>query len=208
MKNDILMKKLIKSQTSVSLENILDNSKAESGGDKDINFLMYLLNNGLIVREEVILKRTIKDFKERTFEEKYKKTNYESTRHFLCRALIQDELMLLGINTSSSVEVGNMEILRTSSNYDIVSDDLSFIADVGLTPARNFFRGLTDLRVKYYLITTYFDDYMDDIIFTLFKRSEDNLFLSAVRDYEEDFKLFTADYMASSEAQWDNQPGS
>ena len=206
MKNDILMKKLIKIQTSVSLENILDNSKAKSGGDKDINFLMFLLNNGLIVREEVILKRTITDFKERTFEEKYKKANYESIRHFLCRALIQDELMLIGINTSSSVEVGDMKILRTSSNYDIVSDDLSFIADIGLTPARNFFKGLTDLRVKYYLITTYFDDYMDDIAFTLFKRSEDNLFLSAVRDYEEDFKLFTPDYMASSEAELNNQP--
>jgi hypothetical protein len=208
LKSDTLMKKLIKSQTSVSLDDILDNSKADSGGDKDINFLMYLLNNGLIVREEVILKRTISDFKERTFEESYKKTNYESTRHFLCRALIQAELMLLGINTSSSVEVGNMEILRTSSNYDIVSDDLSFIADIGLTPARNFFRGLTDLRVKYYLITTYFDDYMDDIIFTLFKRSDDNLFLSAVRDYEEDFKLFNPNFMSGNEAEWSSQPGS
>ncbi|WP_010244042.1 hypothetical protein [Acetivibrio cellulolyticus] len=191
MESDILMKKLTKRETTVSLENILDNSKADSGGDRDIHFLDFLLDNKLILQEEVILKRTIRDFKEDIFGEKYKKANYESTRHFLCRALIQDELALLDITTSSSTEVGNMYILRSSSNYDIVANDLSFIADIGLTPARNFFKGLTDIRVKYYLITTYFDDYMDDIVFTLFKRSNDTLFIDAVKDYEEGYKLYT-----------------
>lgn len=190
MESDTLMKKLNRRNSTVSLENILDNSKADSGGDRDINFLKLLLDNKLLLQEEVILKRTIIDFKESFFHEKYKKANHESTRHYLCRALIQDELTLLGINTSNSVEVGNMNILRLSSNYDIAADDLSFIADVGLTPARNFFRGLTDLRVKYYIITTYFDDYMDDIIFGLFTRSDDTSFIDALRDYEEGYKLY------------------
>jgi hypothetical protein len=62
--------------------------------------------------------------------------------------------------------------------------------DIGLTPARNFFRGLTDLKVKYYLITTYFDDYIDDIRFGLFKRSDDSSFINAVKDYEEEYNLY------------------
>lgn len=185
------MKKLTKSSNTVSLENILDNSRADSGGDRDVNFLGFLFENGLLLREEVILRRTITDIKEGVLEDKYKKTNYESTRHFLCRALIQEELMLLGVNTSSSVEVGNMNILRLSSNYDIAANDSSFILDIGLTPARNFFRGLTDLKVKYYLITTYFDDYIDDIRFGLFKRSDDSSFIDAVKDYEEEYNLYT-----------------
>lgn len=194
LESEILMKKLNRRNSTVSLENILDNSRADSGGDRDINFLNFLLDNKLLIQEELVLKRTIIDFKEDFFENKYKKTNYESTRHYLCRALIQDELMLLGINTSNSVEVGDMKILRSSSNYDIVADDLSFISDVGLTPARNFFRGLTDLRVKFYLITTYFDDYMDDIIFGLFKRNNDTSFIDAIRDYEDGYKLYYPTY--------------
>ena len=62
---------------------------------------------------------------------------------------------------------------------------------MGLTPARNFFRGLTDPRVKYYLISTFFDDYMDDIILGLFKRSDDTSFIDAVRDYEDGYRLYT-----------------
>ncbi len=190
MESDILMKKLIERHTTVSFENVLDNSRADSGGDVDVNFLYVLLDNNLLLKEEVILKRTITDFKEEVIATRYKKQNHESIRHFLCRALIQDELMHLGIKTSASVEVGNMNILRSNSNYDIAADDLSFIADIGLTPARNFFRGLTDPRVKYYLITTYFDDYMDEVIFTKFKRSDDNLFLDAVRNHEEAYKIY------------------
>jgi len=97
----------------------------------------------------------------------------------------------LGVNTLNWVEAGNINILRSNSNYDIAAEDLSFIADVGLTPARNFFRGLTDLRVKLYLVTNYFDDYIDDIIFEVFKRGDDNRFIDAVRDYEEGYKLYT-----------------
>ena len=54
--------------------------------------------------------------------------------------------MLLGINTINWVEAGDIKILRSNSNYDIAAEDLSFIIDIGLTPARNFFRGLTDLE--------------------------------------------------------------
>mgnify|MGYP001049616604 CR=1 FL=1 len=198
MESDILMEKLTRRKTSVSLENILDNSRADSGGDRDVNFLYFLLDNNLLLQEEAILKRTITEFREDAFTEKYKKQNYESIRHFLCRALIQEELMFLGINTKNSVEAGNMEILRSSSSYDIAADDVSFIADIGLTPARNFFKGLTDRRVKYYLITTYFDDYMDDIVFTIFKRSDDNLYLDAVKEYEEGFKVYTPVFQENS----------
>jgi len=185
------MKKLNRINSTVSIEDIIDSSKADSGGSRDVNFLKFLLDNKILIREEAIFKRTITDYKESYFQKNYKKASFESTRHYLCRALIQEELMLLGIKTSNWVEIGDINILRANSNYDIAADDLSFIIDIGLTPARNFFRGLTDLRVKYYLTTNYFDDYIDDIIFVLFKRSDDNTFIDAVKDYEEGFRLYT-----------------
>jgi len=185
------MTKLNKINSAVSIDKLLDNFKADSGGDRDVNFLKFLIDNSLLLHEEVILKKTITDFNERYFKDKYKKSTSESTRHYLCRALIQEELKLLGVNTSNWVEAGNINILRSNSNYDIAADDLSFIIDVGLTPARNFFRGLTDLRVKFYLITNYFDDYIDDIIFEVFKRNDDDRFIDAVKDYEDGYKLLT-----------------
>lgn len=191
MECDILMKKLNRINSTVSIEDIIDSSKADSGGSRDVNFLKFLLDNKILIREEAIFKRTITDYMESYFQKNYKKASFESTRHYLCRALIQEELMLLGIKTSNWVEIGDINILRANSNYDIAADDLSFIIDIGLTPARNFFRGLTDLRVKYYLTTNYFDDYIDDIIFVLFKRSDDNTFIDAVKDYEEGFRLYT-----------------
>ena len=191
MECDILMTKLNKINSAVSIDKLLDNFKADSGGDRDVNFLKFLIDNSLLLHEEIILKKTITDFNERYFKDKYKKSTSESTRHYLCRALIQEELKLLGVNTSNWVEAGNINILRSNSNYDIAADDLSFIIDVGLTPARNFFRGLTDLRVKFYLITNYFDDYIDDIIFEVFKRNDDDRFIDAVKDYEDGYKLLT-----------------
>lgn len=190
MECDTLIRNLNRINSTVSIENILDNSRADSGGERDVNFLKFLLNNKLLLHEEIVLKKTIKDFNESYFQKKYKKSSFESTKHFLCRAIIQEELMLLGINTINWVEAGDIKILRSNSNYDIAAEDLSFIIDIGLTPARNFFRGLTDLRVKFYLITSYFDDYMDDIIFELFKRGDDNRFIDAIKDYEEGYKLY------------------
>lgn len=190
MDSDILMKKLNRVNSTVSVENILDSTKAASGGERDLNFLKYLVDNKLLLQEEVIFKKTITDFSESRFQKKYKKSSYESSTHYLCRSLIQEELALLGINNSSWVEAGSINILRANSNYDIAANDLSFVIDVGLTPARNFFRGLTDLRVKFFLVTNYFDDYIDDIIFELFRRSDDNAFIEAVKDYEEGYKLY------------------
>ncbi|MFZ5989004.1 MAG: hypothetical protein ACOYWZ_18020 [Bacillota bacterium] len=201
MLSDLLTEKLDSREISVSLENILQNSKASSGGERDVNFFRFLLDNNLLSREERILKRTVIDFKEEYYEDRYVKMSHESSRHYLCRTTIQDELEKLGINTISSTDVGDMNILRSNSNYDIAASDLSFIMDIGLTPARNFFRGLTDLRVKYYLITTYFDDYMDDIIFALFRRTNDSTFIDAIKDYEDSFKTYTS---VALEAQLDN----
>ncbi|MCX8130274.1 MAG: hypothetical protein N3I35_09270 [Clostridia bacterium] len=186
-----LLENLLFKDISISLKHVLDNSKADSGGERDINFLNYLVENKLVIMSEAVLKRSATDIVEEYYLERYKKMNYESDRHFLCRTVIQDELQKLGIKTLSDIEAGNFDILRSSSNYDIVLEDFSAIIDVGLTPARNYFRGLTDLKVKHYLLTSYFDDYMDDIIFSVFSRSNDNDFLEAVRDYQEGFKLYT-----------------
>jgi len=144
----------------------------------------------LLYQKEVFLKRTNVGINEEYYLEHYKKMSYESDRHFLCRTIIQDELKRLGFETFSDMSVGDMNILRSNSNYDIVTTDFSTIIDVGLTPARNYFRGLTDLRVRNYLITTYFDDYMDDIIFGCFTRSNDDDFIVAVKDYQEGFKQY------------------
>ena len=182
---------LRKQEISITLRHILESSKADSGGERDVNFLKFLIDQKLLMLSEAVLKRISPNIIEDYYLDKYKKESLESDRHFLCRAIIQDELMKHGIMTISGIDIGNMDILRASSSYDIVLDDFSAAIDVGLTPARNFFRGLTDLKVKAYLITTYFDDYMDDIIFSVFTRSNDTDFLNAVKEYQDGFKLYT-----------------
>lgn len=193
----MLVDKLIKSvhtrEISTSIENILDNSKAESGGEQDLSFLWNLINSKLLEAEEIVLKRTVPDINEEYYQEKYRKMNYESTRHYLCRATIQEELKKLGINNTCCVDVGNMDILRSNSSYDIAADDLSFIIDVGLTPARNYFKGLSDIRVRYFLVTSYFDDYMDDIVFFALRRTNDELFLNELRAYKEEYREIVPD---------------
>lgn len=190
MKHSQLFDKLEVRETSISLEHMLDNSKAGSGGQRDVNFLKYLTDNGILIQKEVVLKRTTIGNPEEYYAERYKKARFESNRHFLCRAIIQEELKKLGIATLNDLSVGDMNILRSNSSYDIVTEDFGALIDVGLTPARNYFRGLTDLKVKDYLITTYFDDYMDNIIFRSFTRAEDAVFISAVKDYQEGFKAY------------------
>jgi hypothetical protein len=190
LKHSKLFDMLLIRDASITLEHVLDNSKADSGGQRDVNFLRYLIDNEILVRKELALKRATIGNSEEYYLEKYKKINYESDRHFLCRSIIQEELENLGINTINDISVGNMDILRSNSNYDIIAEDFSVLIDVGLTPARNFFRGLTDLKVKDYLITSYFDDYMDDIIFSCFTRSNDDTFIDALKDYQEGFKLY------------------
>ncbi|MDK2799636.1 MAG: hypothetical protein PWP27_1367 [Clostridiales bacterium] len=184
LQNSKLLSKLEVKNISVTLEHILDNSKANSGGEKDVNFLKKLVADETLLLTQAILKRTALDINEEYYLERYKKINFETDQHFLCRTIIQDELKRMGIDTDHSVSVGDMNILHTNSNYDIVTDDFSVLIDVGLTPARNYFRGLTDLRVKNYLITTYFDDYIDDIIFAVFTRANDERFVQAVKHYE------------------------
>ncbi|HHV29688.1 hypothetical protein [Acetivibrio mesophilus] len=186
----LLAEKLSFRDISVSFDNVLDNAKASSGGERDVNFLKFLIDNKLLLQEEAYLTRTNIDFREETYMIKYKKMSHESTNHYLCRAILMEELEKLGIETLPGTDAGNMNILRSSANYDIAAKDLSFVMDIGLTPARNFFRGLTDTRVKYYLITSYFDDYMDHIIFCCLKRAKDEAFLDAVKDYEDGFKTF------------------
>ncbi|MCX7923522.1 MAG: hypothetical protein N3B21_16160 [Clostridia bacterium] len=176
---------------SVTLENVLDNSRAHSGGHRDVNFLKLLIENKLLIRGEFSLKRTAIGVNEEYYLERYKKMRFETDRHFLCRTIIQEELKKFDIETFSGLNIGNMDILRCDSSYDITTEDFNIIIDVGLTPARNYFRGLTDLKVKNYLITTFFDDYMDDIIFCSFSRADDKLFLDALKDYQEGFKLYT-----------------
>jgi len=176
---------LIKRELSVTLDNIFQNSKASSGGQRDVDFVKYLIDNKLLILAERCLKRTNIGFSEEYYLERYKKVRYESDRHFLCKAMIQDELLKQGIATISDVDMGNMDVLRMSSLYDIVTDDFSTVIDIGLTPARNYFKCLTDLRVKRYLLTTYFDDYMDDVIFASFERGDDLAFINAVRDYQQ-----------------------
>lgn len=200
MENSALVDRLLMREISITLEHILDNSKADSGGARDVDFLKYLVENKLLVQSEVVLKRKTLNFSEEYYYEKYKKLHFESGRHFLCRAIIQDELKHMGIPTISSIDIGNMGILRSNSNYDLVLEDFSAIIDIGLTPARNYFRGLTDLKVKNYLITTYFDDYMDDIIFCVFTRSNDSDYLDALKDYEEGFKQYSPNSFAFLES--------
>lgn len=190
MLSSLLIKNLNFRDISVSFDNVLDNARASSGGERDVNFLKFLMDNKLLLQKEAYLTRTNIDFREETYMNKFKKMNHESTKHYLCRAILMEELEKFGIDTMPGEDAGNMNILRSSASYDITARDLSFVMDIGLTPARNFFRGLTDTRVKYYLITTYFDDYMDHIIFCCLKRTNDKAFLDAAKDYEDGFKIF------------------
>lgn len=151
------------------------------------------------LQSEVYLKRTIKDFNEESHNEKFKKMNYESDRHFYCRTIIKSELSNIGIQTFFGVDVGNMDILRANSNYDIVTEDMSALIDIGITPARNYFRGLTEPRSRNFLITSYFDDYMDDIIFSCFTKADDASFLDAVREYAEGFKMYIPNPQTAAE---------
>lgn len=191
MQKSELLNKILERDVSITIEHILDNAKASSGGERDVNFFRFLLDNKLLIRTEAVLKRSQLDLPEEYYLDKYTKFHFESDRHFLCRTIIQDELLRLGINTMSSLSVGNMNILRANSNYDIVTENFDAIIDVGLTPARNYFRGLTDLRVRNYMITTYFDDYIDDIVFSVFTRSSAEAYLDVMKDYEEGFKQYS-----------------
>lgn len=206
MHNGKLVDKLMRQDISITLPYVLGNSKADSGGDRDVNFLRFLIDNKLLLREEAILKRSNLNSPEEYYLDRYKKFHYESDRHFLCRTILQDELKGLGINTMAGLDIGNMNILRSNSNYDIVTEDFSTIIDIGLTPARNYFRGLSDLKVKNYLITTYFDDYIDDIIFSVFSRSDDEAYLEVLKDYEEGFKQYSSGSFTLSQAQENAAP--
>jgi len=196
---DGILDKLIIEDIELSLQHILDNSKAESGGERDVTFLKSLVEEGLLSCKKAFLKRNFLDKSEEYYKETYKKIKYESNRHFLCRAIVQEELKNLGISTISGTNVGDMSILSSNSFYDIVSDDFSTLIDIGFTPACNFFRGLTDMRVNAYLITTYFDDYMDDILFTLLKREDDKLFIDEIRDYVKKSNIYHPDAFYTSE---------
>lgn len=190
MKQSKLFEKLEIRESTLTLKHVLDNSKADSGGERDVNFIGFLIDNRLLERGEAALKRTSIGTPEEYYLERYKKMSYESDRHFLCRTIIQDELKRLEIDTFAGLNIGNMNVLRANSSYDIVTADFSTIIDVGLTPARNYFRGLTDLRIRSFLLTTYFDDYMDDITFFTLNRKNDDYFIDAVKDYEEGFKQY------------------
>jgi len=171
-------------ENPITLEHILGNSKADSGGRRDVDFLKYLIDNNVLLLREAVLKRKKIGLPEVYYLDKYKKANFESSRHFLCRSMIQEELENLGIETMSFMDVGDMSVLHENSNYDIITSDLSAAIDIGLTPARNYFRGLTDKRVQVYLITTFFDDYMDDIVFSAFSRADDVRFFESIKDFE------------------------
>jgi len=186
--NNTFFKTLNISKASFDPEITLRHSKADSGGMRDYNFLMYLIDNKLLRIRQCYMKRTNIGAGEEYFMLKYKKFNYESDRHFLCRAAIKDEIVKMGFAFLTNIEKGDLNILRSTANYDIVTADSSTIIDIGLTPARNYFKGLTDLKIQGYLYTPFFDDYMDDILFTVFTRGNDKDFLDAVAEYEERYK--------------------
>ncbi len=190
MKHGSVAEKLGIRESSISLKHIMDNSKIDSGSKRDVDFFLFLIENKLLSLSEAVLKRKEPSIVEEYYLERYKKLSHESDRHFLCRTIIQDELKKLGIDSISGKDIGNMEILRSNCSYDIVTFDFTTIIDVGLTPARNYFRGLTDLKVKDFLITSYFDDYMDEIIFSVISRTDDTDFLDAVKEFEELNKLY------------------
>lgn len=184
MQNSSLLEKLKKNEVSITLEHIFENSKAASGGENDVHFLRQLIADGLVAHYEVALKRTGMDLSEEYLLNRYNKMKLESDRHFFCRAMLQEEFKRLGFDSFSGLDVGNMQILRSNSHYDIITEDFQCIIDIGLAPARNFFRGLTDLRTRCYMITSFFDDYMDDVLFSVFIRGRDQDFLDAVKKHE------------------------
>lgn len=175
---------LLERPLEITLEHLFSNLKVNSGGEQDTHFLKYLIDHQLLNLHEAVLKRTTVGTPEEYYLERYKKMSLESDRHYYCRAVIQEEFARRGISSMSSMNVGNMSLLRANSCYDIVTDDLSILVDVGLTPARNFFRGLTDTRTKVFLVTAFFDEYMDDIIFASFTRNKEKEFLDAVHRHE------------------------
>lgn len=180
---DYILKKILTFTPTMPFDRILNVSKANSGGDEDYNFLKSLYDNKLINHTEGILKRSVNNLDEEYFIKKYTKQTFESINHYLCRTIIQEELHNLDINTFSSVEMGNLNILSSNANYDIVTENYDVLIDIGFTPARNYFKGLTDLRVQYYMMVNFFDDYDDDIIFSIFTRADDNKFLDSVKLY-------------------------
>lgn len=207
MSDNLLMNKLKTRDINIRLEKLLDNSKADSGGTRDLNFLKFLLDQGILLQYEAVLKRTNIGTNEEYFLDRYKKMSYESDRHFLCRTIIQDELKKLGIDTLGGVSAGNMSVLHSDGNYDIITSDFKNIIDVGLAPARNYFRGLTDLKFENYLITSFFDDYMDDIIFSIIRRADDVLFINSIKDYEEGYKIYVPNAdLQSDDVMFYNQP--
>jgi hypothetical protein len=194
------MELLTISENELYLVHILENAKADSGGERDINFLKFLVRTNLLKVNEMVLKRKIFDLSEDYYYGKYSKANLESNRHFLCRAIIEEELRNSGIKTYAGVDVGNMDILHSNSNYDIVTEDFGTLIDIGLTPARNFFRGLTEPRVRAYMLTNYFDDYTDNIIFNVFTKTNEQYFFDAIRDYEEGSKDYFPQSFQSDES--------
>gem|GEM_PF-453086 len=190
LNNGRLVDRLKMTENNLTLKHILDNSKADSGGERDVNFLTFLVKNSLLSLQKTVLKRRTIEFPEEYYLDRYKKIKFESDRHFLCRSIIQEELKEMGIGTICDASAGDMNILHSNSVYDIALEDFSAIIDVGLTPARNYFRGLTDLKVKCYMITTYFDDYMDDIVFSAFWKADEKNLIDAIKDYEEGFKQY------------------
>ncbi len=194
------------SNKTLEFDIVLENSKAHSGGERDFNFLKYLADSGLLMQSEYVLSRTIKDFDESFFSERYRKLRHETEKHYICRTLIQEELFKYGIRTYAGIDVGNMNVLRSNCSYDIVTYDFLQIIDIGLTSARNFFKGLTDLRVGGFFLTNYFDDYTDDIIFSCFTRSNDQDFLNAVADYEDSFRYVKDAHLDAGKKSAGNPP--
>ncbi|MDP4092658.1 MAG: hypothetical protein Q8920_04785 [Bacillota bacterium] len=170
-------------ENTMTLDYIAEKSKASSGGQRDLNFLKYLVDNNILKLTEAVMKRSDVNLTDECLLEHYKKMKYESERHFLCRTAIQEELKKIGIASFEGMGLGNMDILRANSTYDITIEDFSAAIDIGLAPARNYFRGLTDLRLRHYYITPFFDEYMDEVIFNVFTRVDDNTFIGAVKDY-------------------------
>ena len=67
MECDTLIRNLNRINSTVSIENILDNSRADSGGERDVNFLNSFLTTNSTSRRDSF-KKTIKDFNESYFQ--------------------------------------------------------------------------------------------------------------------------------------------
>lgn len=191
MKNNEFFNQLHPVEITMCAEELLEKTKAGSGGKRDLDFVKYLISNGLLKHSAYAFKRTEISMDTDKLLKHYKKMPLESDRHFSCRAAIQEEMVKLGVECIVGADAGDMNILRENSCYDIITDDFTILMDIGLTPARNYFRGLTDLRVQYFMVTNFFDSYMDDIAFSVFSRSQDEDFIRMIQDYEESFKVQT-----------------